>query len=75
MLEHSWGGHITWGIPPNPHNPEGHRRSCERGGEQTQHAARVHGTGKVEEIGENSATVRLVPPYAQEEWEVSMEFL
>ena len=31
--------------------------------------------GKVEEIGENSATVRLVPLYAQEEWEVPMEFL
>ena len=26
----------------------------------------------MEEIGENSATVRLVPPYAQEEWEVPM---
>ena len=24
---------------------------------------------------ENSATVRLAPPYAQEEWEVPMEFL
>ena len=31
--------------------------------------------GKVEEIGENSATVRLAPPYAEEEWEVPLEFL